>query len=619
MNRPLASLPLHLAAVFALTAPSLLSYSLSPSSTLLNQLLAVFGWGAVLWLLDSGPRRSSLGALALPLGMLAILAAGVAVSWFGMLPDSMALSATLLLACAATVMLAAQADDGTVDGPLLWPVLAGVLLAGVLSGLIALIQVFLPSWTEGSGWIAKSGLVGRAVGNLRQPNHLSTLLLWGLIALVPQADAGRVLGWRLPGAAAAALGNLMVLAVVLTASRTGLVGVVLLALWGLLDRRLRKPVRWALVAAPVAYFLWWLFMAGWAHETAHTFGGEARLGESDLSASRFGIWGNTLKLIAANPWTGVGFGQFNFAWTLTPFPGRPVAFFDHTHNLLLQFAVELGIPAALLLTGLLVWTLVQCFQRCWSAPGAAGTGARAALVMVLLAGLHSMLEYPLWYAYFLLPTAWALGHALRQPTVPLPAAGDSEYFASPPATTPDSVQASTHAPSSLWAESRAFAAPAAPLSFARRWLLPMMGALMLAGALFGYWDYRRVSAIYAPGSSTLSLPERISIGQSSWLFSHHADYAAATTAEPPSSAMGAFAATTHSLLDTRLMLAWAKALNESGHVDKARYLAERLREFHNPASDDFFAVCNAPPAEGAALPFQCTAPGKALTWRDFKP
>ena len=35
--------------------------------------------------------------------------------------------------------------------------------------------------------------------------------------------------------------------------------------------------------------------------------------------------------------------------------------------------------------------------------------------MVLMIGLHSLLEYPLWYAYFLLPAAWAWGFALGRP------------------------------------------------------------------------------------------------------------------------------------------------------------------------------------------------------------
>ena len=162
-------------------------------------------------------------------------------------------------------------------------------------------------------------------------------------------------------------GAVLILAVVLSASRTGTVGIVVLALWGLLDRRLLTRLRWALGAAPLVYGLCWWGMAQWAHRTQHTFGGEARLAEGDLSASRFGIWSNTVDLIRAQPWAGVGFGEFNFAWTLTAFPGRPVAFFDHTHNLPLQLAVELGLPMALGVMALLLWALWQAGQRSWRA------------------------------------------------------------------------------------------------------------------------------------------------------------------------------------------------------------------------------------------------------------
>ena len=39
--------------------------------------------------------------------------------------------------------------------------------------------------------------------------------------------------------------------------------------------------------------------------------------------------------------------------------------------------------------------------------------ARAGWVLVLMIGLHSLVEYPLWYSYFLLPAAWAWGFALQ--------------------------------------------------------------------------------------------------------------------------------------------------------------------------------------------------------------
>ena len=575
-----------LCAFLALSAPSLLAFNVSPSTTLLNQLLAVGGWGALIACLPVRPGRGAGSAVALPVLVLAILMTEALWSWHAGLPSSLALSAIAMMVCAATVLWAAQArwpqdtapqaEDG---GPLLQPVLAALLLAGVLSSVIALLQVFAPQWTDGE-WIARSGLPGRAVGNLRQPNHLSTLILFGLIALVPLAEAGRVWGLRLPRGLALVLGLLMIEAVVLTASRTGMVATLLLAGWGALDKGLSRRTRIALVAVPVVYGLCWLGMAGWARESSHVFGGEARLAEKDLSSSRGAIWKNTLSLIAAQPWTGVGWGEFNFAWTLTSFPDRPVAFFDHTHNLLLQFAVELGLPVAALLALLLVGTLTLALRRSRAQPAEAGVAARAALVMVLLAGLHSLLEYPLWYAYFLLPTAWALGHALRRPR-------------------------DAHRPATL---------SATPPS---AWAPRLAGALMAAGALFALQDFYRVVLIYQPGDATTSLAERIRDGQHSVFFSYQADYALATTTEPPAQALGAFETATHALLDTRLMMAWARALDGSGHPDEARTLAQRLREFRNPAADDFFAVCD--DTAQVPRPFQCEAPAHVVPWRGFMP
>jgi hypothetical protein len=71
----------------------------------------------------------------------------------------------------------------------------------------------------------------------------------------------------------------------------------------------------------------------------------------------------------------------------------------------------------------------------------------------------------------------------------------------------------------------------------------------------------------------------------------------------------------HYLMDTRLMTAWARALEAHGDDDRARYLAARLKEFRNPAADAFFAPC----AEAASKPFQCEPPQRAPHWREFLP
>ena len=578
---------LFLAALLAAAAPSLLAYNVSPSPTFLNQALALGSWGGFALLLALGQRaQPGFGASreAVPAQLaLGLIAAGA--TWSGLggsLPSGLWLSALGLLSAAALMVHSGSASRSGSESATSFVLFSwGWLIAGLLNLALGLAQVFAPNLPDGD-WIAASNIVGRAVGNLRQPNHLSSLLLWSAIAVVALLELKR-LGWRM----AALLFAVMIFAVVLTASRTGVVSVGLLALWGLADRRLSKQARALLVTAPLVYALAWVGLSAWAEASRHTFGGAARLAETDVSGSRFGIWANSLALIRQNPWTGVGFGDFNFAWTLTPFPGRPIAFFDHTHNLPLQLAVELGLPLATLVMLLLLWALWRALVAAFGRGSAGDDGTqlaqRAAVMMVLMIGLHSLLEYPLWYAYFLLPAAWAWGFALGVPA----------SQARRPATS--------------------VARPA----------LALAGAALLAGSLFSVADYQRVAVIFSARDDAPPLEQRIADGQRSLLFSHHADYAAATTAGLAAGPQSPFDGATHYLLDTRLMMAWARALAGAGQLDEARHLAARLREFRNPASDDFFDLCDAAPAaagaasSAASIPFQCQPPQREPDWREF--
>ena len=568
------------ACVLAACLPTLLALHQPPSATLLNQCLAVALWGSVVAVMAPGLRPvHGSGALLAALGLVALAAAGS--WWWGLLPRSLALQALGLLAGAALMLQAGAAASRSGAGLHTFVALAwGLLAAGLLGCAVALVQVFAPDWVDGT-WIAHSGLAGRAVGNLRQPNHLCSLLLWALVAAVA-LHALR----RLPGMALAVLVPLLVLCVELTASRTGAAGLALLLLWGLVDRRLPRGARLALLAAPVLYGLCWVLMAWWGDVSQQALGAGARLAADGAGAgspnARPNIWRNALLLIAANPWTGTGFGEFNLAWSMTPFVNRPTAFFDHTHNLPLQLMVELGLPLALGVLALLALALWQAWRRA-AAAADDGTAAvsRAALVLVLLTGLHSLVEYPLWYAYFLLPTALAWGLVLGLP-------------AARPAGRPDPA-----------------AAAGVPDSASAAGLLA--GVVMAAAGLLAVLDYQRAVVIYAPTDGSGSLATRIARGQMSPLFAHHADYAAATNAVPPASRALGLVRATHALLDTRLMMAWSSALAEAGHVDEARWVAQRLRDFRNPDAAEFFAPCSSGPQAGQ--PFQCQAPLQAHSWR----
>ena len=581
-------------ATLALTLPTLLAYNVAPSSTLFNQASALIGWGGLAFALAlpsqaAARRLPSMGLLAL----LAVLAVPLALSCAAprqvALPASLAFSnAGMILAASLVALMAAVAQRTGFGGHACRALCVALVVASFASSVVALVQVYAPSLADGN-WVARTSLEGRAVGNMRQPNHLSSLLLWGVIAaawLGEESDAlqggrGRAVTWG--------FALLFVFGVVLSASRTGAIGTGVLTVWALLDRRLSRSTRWLLGLMPLFYFIIWLGNSAWADYSHHVFGGEARFSTSgDISSSRYAIWSNTLELIKAHPWFGVGFGEFNFAWTLTPFPDRPVAFFDHTHNLPLQLIVEMGIPLGLLVLGLLLFALYCALRNVMPQPDRDPSlppqMSSAAFMIVLMIGLHSLLEYPLWYAYFLLPTAFAFGLCLGDPP-------------------------------------RGKTAPqAAPANEGSVWRIrPLLVAslLMLAGGVFSLFDYMKVAAIFSANENAPPLSQRIADGRRSVFFAHHADYAAATIAEHPSQAMFAFKRAPHYLLDARLMLAWAKALAEAGETDKARYVAQRLKEFRNEQAAEFFAVCDDPGPQ-ADKPFQCQQPTRPLSYEDFR-
>lgn len=587
-------------ALLAIVVPTLVAAHEPPSVTFYNQMLALFGWG--LWtaalagpvlsgqaLRQPADRRPvwALSAMLLLNALLALIAPWISglPAGLSMMGAGMALSALLVFGVAWRVGLSEQGDR-------VFDVFCEALAwAGIAGMVLALIQVFHPAWADGT-WIAEPTMPGRAVGNLRQPNHFSTLLVWSCCAVAWLGARGR---WpQVPAMAAIVL---MIGGVVFTASRTGTIAMFFLAAWGLFDRDLPKRLRWVLMLAPVVYGAWWGGMWLWSHmDTGVAFAAEARLHDrSDISSSRFAIWANVLAMIADHPWAGVGYGEFNLAWTLSPFPTRPIAFFDHTHNVLLQWAVEFGLPLTALMTALSLWGLwallgpgLDSRKAPSPAPGQpfAGTPAGATSVIVALVGLHSLLEYPLWYSYFLLPTAfaWGMGLAARSRQ-----AAQTQQLETP---TRPAVQ------SALFASALA-------MSIFTAWCA---------------WDYQFAASIYAPREGAGPLAERIKSGQAMPWFAYQADYADVTGVDEdePSKPPQAFARTLHNLVDARLMMAYARSLAEHGEVDKARYVVNRLREFRNASSQDFLNECKAEP-ELAEAPFQCTPPKGHYHWRDVLP
>lgn len=296
-------------------------------------------------------------------------------------------------------------------------VAAGALLAGLVGAVIGLAQFFLgdPGWAP---WIYPS-THGIAMGNLRQRNQQATLLCMGAWALAWWVARMRAAP-HLPGAprlrpAAVGAGVLACWALALlaagaaaTASRTGALEwgcmLVLLLLW---RRSLGAP---ALVLGLAGVALYAAFsgllpvlLERW---TGFSMDGLfARLSAAEHACdNRRVLWSNVLHLIAERPWTGWGWGELAYAHYAADYPGKRFCLLvDNAHNLPLQLAVELGLPFALAVCGLALWLAWRA--RPWRE---AEPARQLAWGLLALIGVHSMLEFPLWYGPFQLMAACAL-------------------------------------------------------------------------------------------------------------------------------------------------------------------------------------------------------------------
>jgi O-antigen ligase len=127
--------------------------------------------------------------------------------------------------------------------------------------------------------------------------------------------------------------------------------------------------------------------------------------------TRLSIWPGALKLIGEHPVIGNGLGTFPIAYTRyqTSFLGQYV---NHAHNDYLEFASDLGIPAALVLFGSVVWFLIRATRISFRAESRFERNLSLACVGSIVAILlHSLTDFNLYIPANALVFAVILGLA----------------------------------------------------------------------------------------------------------------------------------------------------------------------------------------------------------------
>lgn len=112
------------------------------------------------------------------------------------------------------------------------------------------------------------------------------------------------------------------------------------------------------------------------------------------STTRLMLWASAVSLMSLQPWIGLGLGQFVFYYNQVRM--EPWTAGQYVHNDILQFAVEMGIPAALIFCLLLV-QIRRYASHCVPA---------ACVIMAVL--LQSLVEFQ----FYIPPISMACGLAL---------------------------------------------------------------------------------------------------------------------------------------------------------------------------------------------------------------
>ncbi|WP_169804395.1 PglL family O-oligosaccharyltransferase [Polaromonas jejuensis] len=281
-------------------------------------------------------------------------------------------------------------------GGLFWAIGAASILSVNLQ-----LQTWLGLMDTGIFDLWSMGLAGeRPYANFGQPNQLATLLLWGLLAC-----AWGFVNQKIRASVAWMLACFLLLGIALTQSRTAWLGLTFLvgATWAWRRLWRSKWVPWSVTALFVFFWVCPPLLRGLADSlllvSEHSYFRGQLQGELRPLAWRLFLNATLNRPWFGYGWTEVGHAQLAVASAFPPLHGT----FGQSHNLFLDLVLWLGWPIGLFVSLALAWWFSSYIR-------AVSNAKDAMLVMFLgVIGIHAMLELPLHYAYFLLPTGMVMG------------------------------------------------------------------------------------------------------------------------------------------------------------------------------------------------------------------
>ncbi len=286
---------------------------------------------------------------------------------------------------------------------------AATIAASLASVAMQFTQIFSWDLRPLVMYMPKTQQLARPFANVAQPNQLALLYCMSLAALYWWQQTRKLHGLIL-----LLMAWWIIAGLVMTQSRIAWLILPLMAILIAL-RELRNP---RLLFGLALILLSYVLMLSQLDALADYLGHSGALAERlEGRSERKILWLQALRMAFEHPWLGVGWGGFGPAQVAMAADFTPSIYSEHAHNLVLNLAAEIGIPATLLICGLLGYWAWAVLPRVW-----AQSEGRFLALCLLAVAVHSMVEFPLWYAYILLPVGLMMGilHQLRWPAPTTP-------------------------------------------------------------------------------------------------------------------------------------------------------------------------------------------------------
>ena len=279
-------------------------------------------------------------------------------------------------------------------------VLLGV---GLLSSLIAICQwLGLNSYFSPWMYTFKGN---RPYANLAQPNNLATLLIIALMACLYFYEKKIIKkAYLIPYTL------ILLFSVALTQSRTSWVFCIFIIMyWGIKQFNRPKQLGFVKLLAWVGVFIVFISILPILNQWIASISNQSMVETASVieRASsgylRLDMWSQLGVALMQQPWFGYGWNQTGMA-QIAAFDLHPThEWYKSAHNIIFDLLIWNGV----IVGGLMVLYFTAWLY--WLNKGVKDTVSIVATLMVCAILIHGLLEYPLHYAYFLLPAGFLLG------------------------------------------------------------------------------------------------------------------------------------------------------------------------------------------------------------------